>query len=133
MGQLVNSLVIELGTTQLYLSTNTLNPVTYVYYIMAADGVIKLKSDLPSLSIEAQTKMNSKLSENGIRPANAPYVKLRTIYVEANSATVSFYKAATVGAIKSSWVQYLSVSGVSASSNDINVWMIDQNLYFDSE
>jgi hypothetical protein len=49
MNQVIESIEIKIGTSQDYINTNTLNPVTYIYYIIAVDGNIILNNALPLL------------------------------------------------------------------------------------
>lgn len=130
-GEPVNSIEVQLGTTQSYFNTRNQQHVTYVYYIMAIDGEVKLRENLPNLDSNGMNKLNAELKVNGFNLATGPYVRTRTVYIDANSATVAFKKAATVNAIKNSWIQYLAGKDVAVSNNNLIVWMVDQNLFYD--
>lgn len=130
-GKQVNSIEVQLGTTQKYINTQTSSHVTYVYYIMAIDGVVHLRDSLPELNTESETKLNNELHVNGFSLSRGPYVKTRTIFIDAQSATVAFNEGEALNSIKSAWIQYLSASDVSVISSNINIWWIDQNLYYD--
>ncbi len=127
----LNSIEIQLGTTQAYFNTVNMQDVTYVYYIMAIDGEVKLRENLPQLDNEALGELNNDLAVNGLILSRGPYVKTRVVYVDTDSATVSFKKAPTANAIKNSWIQYLSNSNVAVSSSSLTVWIVEQNLYYD--
>jgi hypothetical protein len=131
MGAAVNSIEIQLGTTQAYFNVVSKEPVTYVYYIMAIDGKVRLRESLPELDGSALRELGADLSVNGLSLASGPYVRTRVVYVDTNSATVAFKKAPTASAIKNSWIQYLTNSDVSVSASGLVVWIVEQNLYYD--
>ena len=132
-GQTVNSIEVQLGTTQKYVNTQTSASVTYVYYIMAVDGVVFLRDSLPELSAASELSLNTQLNRNGFSLARGPYVRTRTIYIDADSVTVAFNEGNALDAIKFAWIQYLTQSDVGVINSDINMWWIDQNVYYDLE
>ncbi len=76
--------------------------------------------------------MNENLYPNGIQLAQAPYVKIRTLFLDIGTEAASFNIQLTATAIKNSWMFYMNTSNLikqSFSLADIQVSMIDQNVY----
>ena len=73
--------------------------------------------------------LSSQLDSNGFTLSTSPYVKIRGVYVNTGSAVASFNVISTKAAIQSSWLGYLST--LNTTVLNLNIWIIDQNLYYD--
>ena len=48
-----SNVLVDIGTSEDYINTETLKPVTKVYYVVTVDGVINYASNLPNLDSNA--------------------------------------------------------------------------------
>jgi hypothetical protein len=76
--------------------------------------------------------LSAQLYPNGFNLAQAPYVKVRTLFLDIGTEAASFNIQLTATAIKNSWMFYMNTSNLvtqSISLTDVLVSMIDQNVY----